>query len=311
MQDDNKTSARVVKAQIEKTTLGEIAHYIKEVYAPDACYLSVKLDMEAVRALHLGIDANTVRRSIMKGCPGQTRPVILRQLKEQHITVQLGIGGAASKLRIFPPEHGDKSGGRSLYFLMQGLKAALPQVIVQGLPTISRAVVNEEQVGSQTKYHLLVEGYGLAEVMGAPGVDGTNTRSNHIIEVEATLGVEAARTMITEEISYIMSAYGISIDRRHLMLLSDVMTFKGEVLGITRFGVSKMKESVMMLASFEKTTDHLFDAAVHGRTDSVVGVSECIIMGQSVPLGSGLFKLLRSRETQNYVPTRAPDLLLG
>ena len=26
-----------------------------------------------------------------------------------------------------------------------------------------------------------------------------------------------------------------------------------------------MKESVLMLASFEKTTDHLFDAAVHSR----------------------------------------------
>ena len=26
-----------------------------------------------------------------------------------------------------------------------------------------------------------------------------------------------------------------------------------------------MEESVLMLASFEKTTDHLFDAAVHSR----------------------------------------------
>lgn len=33
------------------------------------------------------------------------------------------------------------------------------------------------------RYHLLVEGYGLAAVMGAPGIDGTRTRSNHIIEV--------------------------------------------------------------------------------------------------------------------------------
>ena len=38
------------------------------------------------------------------------------------------------------------------------------------------------------------------------------------------------------------------------MLLSEVMTYKGEVLGITRFGIAKMRESVMMLASFEKTT---------------------------------------------------------
>ncbi len=51
------------------------------------------------------------------------------------------------------------------------------------------------------------------------------------------------------------------------MLLADVMTYLGEVLGITRFGIGKMKDSVLMLASFEKTTDHLFDAAVHARRD--------------------------------------------
>jgi hypothetical protein len=39
---------------------------------------------------------------------------------------------------------------------------------------------------------------------------------------------------------------------------------QGEVLGITRFGIAKMKQSVLMLASFEKTVDYLFNAAVHG-----------------------------------------------
>jgi DNA-directed RNA polymerase III subunit RPC1 len=55
-----------------------------------------------------------------------------------------------------------------------------------------------------------------------------------------------------------MGAYGIGIDARHMLLLSDVMTFKGEVLGITRFGVSKMRESVLMLASFEKVRRKTF-----------------------------------------------------
>jgi hypothetical protein len=43
--------------------------------------------------------------------------------------------------------------------------------------------------------------------------------------------------------------------------------------------------SVLMLASFEKTTDHLFDAAVHSRQDNIIGVSECIIMGVPIPIG--------------------------
>jgi hypothetical protein len=79
-----------------------------------------------------------------------------------------------------------------------------------------------------------------------------------------------------------------------MMLLADVMTYKGEVLGITRFGMAKMKESVLMLASFEKTVDHLFDAAIHGRSDKIVGVSECIILGTPVFIGTGAFKLLYS-----------------
>jgi DNA-directed RNA polymerase III subunit RPC1 len=57
------------------------------------------------------------------------------------------------------------------------------------------------------------------------------------------------------------------------MLLADLMTFKGEILGITRFGIAKMKSSTFMLASFEKTTDHLFDAALHGNSDPIDGVS--------------------------------------
>lgn len=291
VQDDHKVAARVVKAVIEKTTLGEVSTCIKEVYAPGKCYISVQLDMDAIEQLKLNIDAFTVRTSILRGSRGQktARPPVLRSLKDSHVKVKKG---SKSKLRIYVPEKSDKSGG-AVYFVMQALKVALPLVIVQGIPSVNRAVINEEEKGEKKTYHLLVEGYGLAEVMGSPGVDGRHTTTNHIIEVEQTLGVEAARTQISSEISYIMNAYGIGIDSRHLLLLSDVMTFKGEVLGITRFGVSKMRESVLMLASFEKTTDHLFDAAVHGRSDAIVGVSECIIMGIPIPLGTGLFKLLK------------------
>lgn len=51
------------------------------------------------------------------------------------------------------------------------------------------------------------------------------------------------------EIKSVMENHGISIDRRHLMLLADLMTSRGEVLGITRQGLAKMKESVLNLAS--------------------------------------------------------------
>jgi len=112
------------------------------------------------------------------------------------------------------------------------------------------------------------------------------------------------------ELEKTYSNYGIDIDKRHLMLLADVMTYRGEVLGITRFGIAKMKDSTLMLASFEKTPDHLFDAAVHSKVDQVAGVSECIIMGVPIPLGTGLFKLVhdgkRAQEVAASSPAAAP-----
>lgn len=74
----------------------------------------------------------------------------------------------------------------------------------------------------------------------------------------------------------------MSVDERHLMLLADTMTYKGQVKGMTRFGLQEMKDSVFMLASFEKTSDHLFNAAVNAKSDAISGVSECIIMGTCV-----------------------------
>ncbi len=66
-------------------------------------------------------------------------------------------------------------------------------------------------------------------------------RAAQVMEIEKYLGIEAARAVIMSEIGFTMSQHGMGIDARHMMLLADCMTYKGEVLGITRFGIAKMK----------------------------------------------------------------------
>jgi DNA-directed RNA polymerase beta' subunit len=58
------------------------------------------------------------------------------------------------------------------------------------------------------------------------GVIGAKTTSNHIMEVQKVLGIEAARATIVKEIHHTMSAHGLSVDWRHLSLLGDTMCFK-------------------------------------------------------------------------------------
>ena len=69
--------------------------------------------------------------------------------------------------------------------------------------------------------------------MTTEGIIGTSTTSNHIAEIEQVLGIEAARSTIAHEITYTMSKHGMTIDPRHVVLLVDVMTSPGQVLGIT------------------------------------------------------------------------------
>lgn len=61
---------------------------------------------------------------------------------------------------------------------------------------------------------------------GSTGVVGTQTTSNHIIEVEKVLGIEAARSTIIQQIAYTMQQHGLNVDPRHTQLLGDLMTFK-------------------------------------------------------------------------------------
>ncbi|EAT37385.1 AAEL010617-PA [Aedes aegypti] len=279
--------ARKVKARIEKTTLGEISSYIEEAYKSDDCFLLIKLDLDRIRVLGLEVNAETIRYSI---CTSKLK------LKQENVEVY---GPSLIIIRPDPSKH-----SHALNAELQRLLTAIPNVVVAGLPQVSRAVIAVDDSRGPPTYKLCVEGYGLRDVMATYGVVGARTKSNNILEVYVTLGIEAARTTIMNEITDVMEGHGMSVDHRHIMLLASQMTSRGEVLGITRHGLAKMRESVFNLASFEKTADHLFDAAYYGQTDSIDGVSERIILGMPAAIGTGLFKLIH-----NHTDTKLEEVV--
>jgi DNA-directed RNA polymerase III subunit RPC1 len=291
----SEESARIVKSRIEKTYLRDIIMFIEDVYHKQGGYLNIRVDWDTVQKLHLDLDADEIAKAIMKAKP-------LKLAKDGSTWNSSPRGNF---VRIFPSDPAKKAKKRAstavkpkpeddFFIRMQNLKRLIPDVVVKGYPDAQRAIVKKDDTpNAQGEYELelLVEGYGLRDCMTTPGVEGLSTYSNSVLEVLSVLGIEAARHCIVREISSVMS--GMDIDPRHMQLLADVMTFKGDVLGITRFGLAKMRDSVLQLASFEKTPDHLFEAASKGKIDAIEGVSECIIMGQSVKLGTGAFSVIR------------------
>jgi DNA-directed RNA polymerase III subunit RPC1 len=255
-------AARIVKGRIEKTKLSEILEYVKEVMSPRECHLVLKLDIQTINSLNLEIDVNKVKEAIIANKK--------MKLKDKNIICQ----PSKNKLIIQPYDVTKEN----MYFTIQILKKKIGDVIVSGIPTISRAVINKKEGSNINSHNLVIEGIGLNDIMVTPGIDHRHCISNNIIEVEKYLGIEAARQTIINEIKFTMGSHGIYVDIRHLQLVADLMSFKGQVLGFTRMGLTKMQDSTLLHSSFEKTVDNLFESSFHSRSDQVKGVSECIIM---------------------------------
>ena len=173
-----------------------------------------------------------------------------------------------------------------------GIKQEENEVPLSEKPPKILAEDNAKSSKPVQMHKVMVEGYGLRDCMSTDGVDPYTTSTNSIIETLDVLGIEAARTKIIQEMQQVTK--DLSIDPRHMALLADVMTYKGEVLGITRFGLAKMRDSVLQLASFEKTADHVFDAGSAGKIDPIEGVSECVVVGKTMGVGTGSAEVVRN-----------------
>ena len=159
----------------------------------------------------------------------------------------------------------------------------LKKVLIKGIEAIPRVVIQKEG----PEYVLYTEGTALQEVFDIEGVDPARTISNHPGEMCEVFGIEAARNSIIKEIMETLREQGLNVDVRHIMLAADMMTCDGEVKQIGRHGLSGEKASILARAAFEVTVNHLIDAGIRGDIDELSGVTENVIVGQPINLGTG------------------------
>ena len=287
-------AARVVKGRIEKTYVSDVLRFIEDMWSAKRATLCLSVDTQALDDMYLGITVEDIAQAICMNKKLKIRGGDVTVMSDC-ICVQVhhdsGVGSGRGSSAAAKAKASIDEGASDLLLRVNHLKRALPDVAISGYPEATRAIIQTTDSKETPEHTVLVEGYGLRACMTTEGVIGEKCTTNSVMECREVLGIEAARTTIAKEIGSVMGDMGI--DPRHMQLLADVMTYKGEVLGITRFGLSKMRDSVLQLASFEKTPDHLFDAAAGMKSDKIEGVSECIIMGQTMSVGTGAFQVVR------------------
>jgi DNA-directed RNA polymerase III subunit RPC1 len=279
--DRDEKAARGLKGMIDRVLLGQVARSIEKIQSAEACYIEIELNEDIIEQAEMGntITLDSVRRSI-----AATKKLAVR---EDHISI------SNSRLQIMFPGM-DPS---AQTFVLEELMLKLPHVAVSGIEGVSRVIISPEKSSDGgTYFKLFIEGRGLLNVMTTTGIQWTTTTSNHICDVEKVLGIEAARTTIMREIENVYKSYSLSLDRRHLGLLADIMTLKGSIHGMNRHGLAKTSTSSLKLASFEVTGEHLFNAGFYQVQDAAEGASTSVILGGFTRFGSGMMDILVSRD---------------
>jgi len=167
------------------------------------------------------------------------------------------------------------------------IKEKLLSVRVGGIP----GIVNASVVKKGDEWMIETSGSNLPKVFQVPHVDTTRTISNNIYEVANFLGIEAARNVLIKEIIGVLTEQGLEVDYRHIALIADIMTSRGIILPVGRHGIVGYKTSILAKAAFEITVPTLAEAAAKGLSDDLLGVTENVIVGSTIPVGTGMVKI--------------------
>jgi DNA-directed RNA polymerase subunit A' len=161
---------------------------------------------------------------------------------------------------------------------------------LKGIPGITRVTVVKEG----EEWFIQTAGSNLGKVVLVQGVDPTRVYTNNVQEVAQVLGIEAARATLVREVMSTLDEQGLEVDIRHIFLVADLMTSKGYIQQIGRHGIAGSKSSVLARAAFEITVPTLAEAAVKGEVEDLKGVTENVIVGLPIPVGTGMIELYMS-----------------
>ncbi|KAF5321315.1 hypothetical protein D9619_000650 [Psilocybe cf. subviscida] len=115
--------------------------------------------------------------------------------------------------------------------------------------------------------------------------------SNDIYAILKAYGVEMARAAILREMAGIFAVYSIDVNKRHLELIADYMTFDGGYKPFNRKGIST-NPSPFLKASYETTAAFLSDATLFGDFDDLSTPSGNIVLGRPSATGTGAFDIV-------------------
>jgi|GEM_PF-56064 len=289
---------------VEKPSTPMISAYLTDEYRKSK-RKSEKIfnEIRAVTILHL------IKQDGLQIEPGENRikVVLSRERLRQHKLLPEDIKSSIEKIgkvRVESP---------STYVLyvypadsnitLTEIYRKLRERVFKGVKEYERAQLRKSEEFDE--YYIVIAGSDITHLLYVEGIDISRLETNNIHVFAKIFGIEAARRLIAKEAKNVLDQYGLDVDMRHILYITDVMTMHGRIEAIGRYGIAGKKLSVLARAAFEETGKHLFRAAAAGMIDPLLGATENVIVGGIPPVGTGMVKLGFSKRLG--IPKRSND----
>ena len=188
-----------------------------------------------------------------------------------------------------------------IYILKNFQDQLLNNIVLRGIKNIDKVILRKmvdnlvEKAGSYKKEDIWVLdtiGTNLLDVLGLDYIDTKRTTSNDLVEIYRTLGMEAARQSIYNELADVIEFDGTYLNSHHMNLLCDRMTAGIKMVSMFRHGINNDNIGPIAKASFEETPEMFLKAARHAELDTMRGISSNVMVGQEGFFGTSAFQVV-------------------
>jgi DNA-directed RNA polymerase I subunit RPA1 len=178
------------------------------------------------------------------------------------------------------------------------VQKACYESVIREVPGIQRGFIVPNESENDKTRRITAEGINFRGIWERADIIDPNTiYSNDIAAILRTYGVEAARNAIIREIAGVFKVYGIGVDRRHLSLIADYMTFEGGYKPFNRMGIDT-NVSPFLKMSYEMTCNFLTQATLYADHDALQSPASRIVVGRVAEGGTGSFELYQPLVTE-------------
>lgn len=134
----------------------------------------------------------------------------------------------------------------------------------------------------------LTQNVPLEDILSFDLVDVGRIECADFQKLKEVFGIEFCREKLLQELNKTVGDLGDC----HTTLLTDFMTYTGDIRSITRFTMRNAESGPLSKSFFEESFDNFIKSAAMGLTDPLQNASACIAVSKRPPIGTGAFSIM-------------------